>query len=92
MQGSNADWLKKAMVNGVKDGVCDVLGIYLNTVYDELGLSYDNSDPKHVEAAKHMEYLMTSQYKLNVPVLVSKGKGTTWGEASLAPDFEYGIS
>lgn len=81
MQGSNADFLKKAMVMGVKDGVTDVLGMYLNTVYDELGLSIMTGDPKHEEAALHMKYLMTSAYKLNVPVLVSDGRGANWGLA-----------
>lgn len=90
MQGSNADFLKKAMVMGYKGGVCDVLGIYHNTVYDELGISFNNRDPRHVEAAKYLEHCMTTAYELNVPVLVSKGKGKTWGEASIAEDFEYG--
>lgn len=81
MQGSNADFLKKAMVMGVKDGVTDELGMYLNTVYDELGLSIRTGDPKQEEAALHMKHLMTSAYKLAVPVLVSDGRGANWGLA-----------
>jgi DNA polymerase I-like protein with 3'-5' exonuclease and polymerase domains len=81
MQGSNADWLKKAMVIGVEDGVTDVLGMYLNTVYDELGLPIRTGDPQHEEAAKHMEWIMCNAYKLNVPVLVSSGRGANWGLA-----------
>lgn len=81
MQGSNADWLKKAMVMGVKDGVTDVLGMYLNTVYDELGLSIETGNPRHEEAAAHMKHIMTSAYELSVPVLVSEGRGANWGLA-----------
>lgn len=81
MQGSNADFLKKAMVLGVKDGVTDVLGMYLNTVYDELGLSIETGNPEHEQAAEHMKHLMTSAYKLSVPVLVSDGRGANWGLA-----------
>lgn len=81
MQGSNADYLKKAMVRGVEDGVTDVLGMYLNTVYDELGMSIITGDPRHEEAAAHMKHLMTSSYELNVPVLVSEGRGANWGLA-----------
>lgn len=81
MQGSNADWLKKAMVMGVRDGVTDVLGMYLNTVYDELGMSIITGDPKHEEACKHMRWIMENAYKLNVPVLVSEGRGANWGLA-----------
>lgn len=81
MQGSNADWLKKAMVMGVRDGVTDVLGMYLNTVYDELGMSIITGDPKHEEACKHMRWIMENAYKLNIPVLVSEGRGANWGLA-----------
>lgn len=81
MQGSNGDWIKKAMVMGVRDGVTDVLGMYLNTVYDELGLSVQTGDPKHEEAAKHMKWIMENAYTLHVPVLVSEGRGNSWATA-----------
>lgn len=81
MQGSNADWLKLAMVRGYEEGVTDVLGIYKNTVYDELGISIRTGDPRHEEAARHMKHIMTSVYPLNVPVYVSEGRGANWGLA-----------
>lgn len=80
-QGSNADWIKKAMVMGVEEGVTDVLGMYLNTVYDELGLSIETGNPIHEEASEHMKRIITSAYKLNVPVMVSEGRGLSWGLA-----------
>lgn len=80
-QGSNADWIKKAMVLGVRDGVTDVLGMYLNTVYDELGLSVCTGDPRQEEAVRHMKHIMENAYQLTVPVLVSEGRGATWGLA-----------
>lgn len=81
MQGSNGDWIKKAMVMGVRDGVTDVLGMYLNTVYDELGLSMETGNPRHEEACKHLKWIMENAYKLKVPVLVSEGRGKSWAEA-----------
>lgn len=80
-QGSNADWIKKAMVLGVEEGVTDVLGMYHNTVYDELGMSILTGDPRHEEAAAHMKHLMINAYPLSVPVLVSEGRGNSWGTA-----------
>lgn len=89
-QGSNADWIKKAMVMGLEAGIYSVIGYPLNSVYDELCFSFCNDDPVQVEAAREMEHILRTAYPLNVPVLVGKGKGKSWGVASVAPDFEYG--
>ncbi len=81
-QGGNADWIKKAMVEGVKAGVTDTLGMYLNSIYDELGFNISPGDPRQEEAASEMKHIFSSAYKLNVPVLVSEGRGANWSEAS----------
>jgi DNA polymerase I-like protein with 3'-5' exonuclease and polymerase domains len=69
------------MVEGYKRGVYDVLGFPLVTVHDELGLSIATGDPRHEEAAREMKEIMETCYKLSVPVLVSEGRGKSWGEA-----------
>jgi DNA polymerase-1 len=81
LQGSSADITKRAMVEGYKRGVYDVLGFPLVTVHDELGLSIATGDPRHEEAAREMKEIMETCYKLSVPVLVSEGRGKSWGEA-----------
>jgi DNA polymerase I-like protein with 3'-5' exonuclease and polymerase domains len=81
-QGGNGDWIKKAMVEGVKSGVTDVLGMYLNTIYDEVAFSIESGKPEHEEAATEMKRIFASAYKLSVPVLVSEGRGANWAEAS----------
>lgn len=81
LQGSSADITKRAMVEGHKRGIYDVLGYPLVTVHDELGFSIDTGNPTHEEAAKEMQEVMEQAYKLAVPVLVSVGRGQTWGEA-----------
>lgn len=81
LQGSSADITKKAMVEGYKRGIYDVLGFPLVTVHDELGFSVETGDPRHEEAAREMKEIMETVYKLAVPVLVSDGRGKSWGEA-----------
>jgi DNA polymerase I-like protein with 3'-5' exonuclease and polymerase domains len=81
LQGSSADITKRAMVLGLKHGVYDVIGYPLVTVHDELGFSIETGNPAHEEAAKEMHRLMVDSYKLAVPVLVSNGRGKSWGEA-----------
>jgi DNA polymerase I-like protein with 3'-5' exonuclease and polymerase domains len=50
-------------------------------VHDELGFSVETGNPVHEEAAKEMHQLMVDSYKLAVPVLVSSGRGSSWGTA-----------
>lgn len=82
LQGSSADITKRSMVEGYKRGVYDVLGFPLVTVHDELGFSIATGDPRHEEAAKEMNDIMIGAYKLAVPVLVTAGRGGSWGAAS----------
>lgn len=81
LQGSSADMIKKAMVQGKKDGIYDVLGYPLVTVHDELGFSIETGNPRHEEAAREMQSIMENAYKLKVPVLVTSGRGANWGLA-----------
>src|SRR5574337_420967 len=82
-QGGNADWIKKSMVLAYEQGVYDVIGIPLTSVYDELAFSIEDGNPAHEEAAAEMKRIFTSAYKLNVPVLTSEARGVNWAEASL---------
>jgi DNA polymerase I-like protein with 3'-5' exonuclease and polymerase domains len=81
LQGSSADMTKKAMVEGKKAGIYDVLGYPHVTVHDEIGFSIITGDPVHEEAAAEMKHIMENAYKLSVPVLVSAGRGDSWGTA-----------
>lgn len=89
LQGSSADMTKKAMVDGHKAGIYDVLGYPHVTVHDELGFSWDKHNKIHVEAAKEMKRIMENAYALRVPVLVSAGTGANWGKSSVAKDIEW---
>lgn len=88
LQGSSADMTKKAMVDGKKAGIYDVLGYPHVTVHDELGFSWDKNNRIHVEAAREMKRIMENAYELRVPVLVSAGTGKSWGVASVAKDID----
>lgn len=89
LQGSSADITKKAMVEGKKQGIYDVIGYPLVTVHDELGFSWDPGNKIHVEAAREMKNIMEKAYELRVPVLVSSGTGKNWGTASVAEDINW---
>lgn len=81
LQGSSADMTKRAMVEGYKRGIYDVIGFPHVTVHDELGFSIETGNPQHEEAAKEMKEIMETAYPLAVPVLVSDGRGANWGLA-----------
>ena len=81
LQGSSADITKRSMVEGCRRGIYDVIGYPLVTVHDELGFSMETGNPEHEEACKEMKEIMEQAYKLAVPVLVSEGRGKSWGEA-----------
>ena len=83
MQSSNADVIKKAMVDGVAAGLTDpdALGPYLLTIYDELNSSIPRT-PRGREAWRTLhEDIMPNAVKLKVPVLVEAKTGATWGKA-----------
>jgi DNA polymerase I-like protein with 3'-5' exonuclease and polymerase domains len=80
LQGSSADITKKAMVDGLKAGLYDVIGLPLVTVHDELGFSVPRTKEAQ-EAAAEMRVIMEKAFVLNVPVLVSVGQGNSWGSA-----------
>lgn len=91
LQGSSADITKKAMVDGEKAGIYDVLGYPHVTVHDELGFSWDKTNKVHVEAAREMKRIMEKAYELRVPVLVSAGTGANWGKASVAEELDWEV-
>jgi DNA polymerase I-like protein with 3'-5' exonuclease and polymerase domains len=81
LQFSNADSVKKSMVDIWEAGLCapDALGPYLLQVHDEL----DYSVPRTVrgdEAAREAKHLMETAIKLRVPVIVEASRGSNWGE------------
>ena len=81
MQDSNADVMKKSMVDTWQSGICDVLGAPLLTVHDELDWSVPRTNEAR-EAIQEARNVMETCVKLRVPVLVEESIGNNWGEAS----------
>lgn len=78
LQGSCADWIKRAMLNAYRAGLFDVLYLYL-TVHDEL----DSGVPRSaagVEAARELHHILCTPYELSIPVLAGIDVGKNWGE------------
>lgn len=80
MQGSNADIIKKAMVDAQEAGLLeqDALGPILLTVHDELDTSVKPT-AKSREAGEELKRVMERVVKLKVPVLVDSMRGANWG-------------
>jgi DNA polymerase-1 len=77
LQGSCADWIKRAMLDAHQAGVLDVLTLLL-TVHDEL----DNSVPRTragAEATRELHQIMANAYVTSVPVLCGVDIGESWG-------------
>jgi DNA polymerase-1 len=78
IQGSAADIMKKAMVDTVESGVCDVLGVPHLTVHDELDFSIPPGKAGR-EAIKEVGHIMETCVALTVPLKVDIGIGKNWG-------------
>lgn len=83
LQVSNADLMKKAMVDGDEAGLtaADALGPFLITVHDELGSSVPRT-PRGDEAGKELTRVMRDAVTLKVPIYVDSGRGADWMETS----------
>lgn len=79
LQGSSADLLKKAMVDIWESGVCDVIGVPLVTVHDELDFSVPRTK-EGAEAILEVKRLMENAISLKVPVIADIEIGSNWGE------------
>ena len=79
LQGSLADYMKKAMVDIWDAGICDVLGAPLIQVHDELNWD-DPCTKESEEAFKETQNIMVNAVpKLRVPMSVSWEIGDNWG-------------
>ena len=79
VQGSGADVMKKAMVDIHQSGVCDVIGVPMLTVHDELDFSADGS-AAHQEALREVKHLMETAFTVKVPLIVDVEMGPSWGQ------------
>lgn len=80
LQGGAADVIKLAMVKLHKSGVCNVLGVPLLQVHDELNWSV----PRTLEgqqAFKEAERIMETVLELKVPLVVNSQIAANWGQA-----------
>lgn len=78
IQGSAADLLKKAMVDIWDSGVCDVLGVPLLSVHDELDFSVPNTE-RGRQAFREMAHLMETAIPFRVPILADAELKVNWG-------------
>ncbi len=80
LQFSNADLVKKTMVDIWEAGLCqpDVLGPFLLQVHDELDYSVPKTKISD-EASKEARRLMEVAVPLRVPMLVDAQRGANWG-------------
>ena len=78
IQGSAADLMKKAMVDGYYSGVFDVLFPHI-TVHDEMDVSIPETK-EGTETAMEFKYIMENCIKLKVPIKAEMEIGDNWGE------------
>jgi DNA polymerase I-like protein with 3'-5' exonuclease and polymerase domains len=78
MQGSNADWMKKGMVDAWNAGVCRVIGPFKVTVHDELGSSVARTRAAD-EAGRELVRILECATPISVPILVNSERGPDWG-------------
>lgn len=81
IQGSAADVMKKAMVDGYKAGVFDVTGVPRLTVHDELVFSVQEKTPLVQEAFREFLHIAETGFPYRVPVSFEADYGNTWGNA-----------
>ena len=81
IQGSAADGMKMAMLQGWKSGIFDEIGVPRLTVHDELLFSIPERTPRMDEALKEFVNIAETCLPFSVPLLFDAGYGKTWGEA-----------
>lgn len=77
LQGSCADWVKRAMLEAHESGVTNALFLSL-TVHDELDSSVPRSR-EGADAARELHSLLENAYTLCIPVLAGVDLGASWG-------------
>lgn len=78
LQGGAAEMMKKAMVDIWEAGLCDVVGIPLLTVHDELDFS-DPMTKESEEGFREVKRIMETCIPLSVPVIAECEVGPNWG-------------
>lgn len=81
IQGSAADVMKKAMVDGYRSGIFDVTGVPRLTVHDELVFSLKEKTPLVQEALREFCHIAETGFPFRVPVSFEADYGNTWGNA-----------
>jgi len=81
IQGSAADVMKKAMVDGWRAGIFDVTGVPRLTVHDELVFSVQEKTPLVQEAFREFLHMAETGFPFRVPVSFEADYGNTWGNA-----------
>lgn len=81
LQGSAADCMKKAMWDGYRSGVFDVIDVPRLTVHDELVFSVAERTKLVEEAFKEFVNIAQTCLPYSVPIRFEAGYGATWGDA-----------
>lgn len=80
-QGSNADHIKKWMLDTYNAGVFDVIGVPRITVHDELDFNVIDDSPQQREGYEEMRRIFERAIPLSVPVKVDFKRGANWAVA-----------
>jgi len=80
-QSSEPDIMKTGMLDCVRSGVFDYVGVPRLTVHDELDFSVRDRSKTTDEAFDYIKHTMQIAVPLRVPVFVDKDDGPNWGRA-----------
>jgi len=81
LQGSNADQIKKGMVDCYNAGVFDATGVPRLQVHDELDFSVENEDARTNKAFREMRHILETCIPfIRVPIRIDFKRGQNWAE------------
>lgn len=78
-QGSEADIMKRSVLECYRQGIFRVTGMPRVLVHDETGFSKISESHEQVEAYAYMKHVLETTVKLRVPLRVDTGEGPNWG-------------
>lgn len=77
-QDGEGSHMKLALVNCYKAGIFETIGYPLAVVHDDVNFS-TNGSSEHEAALTEAKHLMENAIKWNVPMLVERAQGASWG-------------
>lgn len=80
-QGSNADHIKKWMMDAYNAGIFEVIGVPRITVHDELDFNVIDDSPAQREGYEELRRTFERAIPLRIPVKVDFKRGSNWSVA-----------